>query len=86
MSKPTSLSDLDSPPDAETVSELRNRALDRDESVKVRFPTSNGETKRFVVSPRGTCVVLNDTRTDSFNPSVGAKEIAEALRGESKDE
>lgn len=86
MTAPSSLSDLSSPPDAEDIAELRTQASNRDDSVQVHFPASNGETKRFVVSPRGTCVVLNDTRTASFNPSVDAEDIAEALRDASSDE
>ncbi|MFB6230102.1 MAG: hypothetical protein ABEL04_03005 [Salinibacter sp.] len=71
--------DLDAPPDADLITELRDRAHDRGEAVGVTFPADGGR-KRFVVSPRGTCVLLNDTREDSFNPSVGVEEIAAALQ------
>ncbi len=44
------------------------------------FPDADGDPKRFVVSPRGTCVVLTNLREDSFNPSETAEDIASALR------
>lgn len=72
--------DLTSPPDADTIADLRDEASSRGESLGVTFPTANGARKRFVVSPRGTCVLLNDTREDTFNRSVDADEIAEALQ------
>ncbi|MFB6280007.1 MAG: hypothetical protein ABEK75_10930 [Salinibacter sp.] len=78
-------SSLDSPPDAEVIAELRTQASAQGESVEVTFPTADGETKRFVVSPRGTCVVLQDTREDSFNPSVAPEEVAASLRENSAD-
>jgi hypothetical protein len=49
--------------------------------VGVTFPTADGDRKRFVVSPRGTCVLLNDTREATFNRSVDAAEIAATLQG-----
>ena len=70
---------LDAPPDADLITELRDRAHDRGEAVGVIFP-ADGERKRLVASPRGTCVLLNETREDSFNPSVGVEEIAAVLR------
>jgi len=70
---------LDAPPDADLITELRDRAHDRGEAVGVIFP-ADGERKRLVVSPRGTCVLLNETREDSFNPSVGVEEIAATLQ------
>lgn len=71
--------ELEAPPSAEIIAQLREEADDRDESVGVTFPT-DGERKRFVVSPRGTCVLLNDVREDTFNRSVDAEAVAEALR------
>jgi hypothetical protein len=71
---------LDAPPDAETIADLRDRAAARDESVEVTFPTADNGTKRFVVSPRGTCVVLANTREDTFNQSVAPADIAASLR------
>lgn len=80
MTNQVSFQELDAPPGAERIAQLREQAADRDESVGITFPTSDDERKRFVVSPRGTCVLLNDTREDSFNPSVGVEEIAAALQ------
>lgn len=71
---------LDAPPDAETIADLRDRAATRGESVEVTFPTPDNGTKRFVVSPRGTCVVLANTREDTFNQSVAPEDIAVSLR------
>lgn len=85
MPSSSAASQLESPPDAETISELRTQASAQDDSVEVTFLTAYGDTKRFVVSPRGTCVVLGYTREDSFNPSVTAEEVATSLRGTSAD-
>lgn len=71
---------LDAPPDADQIATLREQADAEGESVEVTFPAADGTTKRFVVSPRGTCVLLADTRDDSFNPSVAPEEIAASLR------
>ncbi len=68
------------PPDAETIADLRDRAATRGGSVEVTFPAGDGDTKRFVVSPRGTCVVLADTREDTFSRSVAPEDVAAALR------
>jgi hypothetical protein len=85
MTSSSPTSSLDSPPDAETIAELRNQASAQGEAAEVTFPTANGDTKRFVVSPRGTCVVLQNTREDSFNPSVAPEEVAASLREDSAD-
>lgn len=79
MSEEIDFSKLDAPPNAETIASLREQAADRGESVGVTFPV-DGDMKRFVVSPRGTCVLLNNTREDTFNRSVAAEEIAAALQ------
>lgn len=71
---------LDTLPDAETIADLRDQAAARGESVEVTFPTADDTTKRFVVSPRGTCVVLADTREDTFNHSDAPEDVAAALR------
>lgn len=71
---------LEAPPDADAIASLREQAADREKSVGVTFPASDGETKRFVASPRGTCVLLQDTREDTFNQSVSPEDIAAALR------
>lgn len=73
-------SSLDEIPSADTIESLRDRARDAGESVVVTFPADDGERKRLVTSPRGTCVLLNDVSEDIFNSSVGADEIAAALR------
>lgn len=72
--------ELDAPPQDDKIARLRDEAADREESVGVTFPGTDGEAKRFVASPRGTCVLLNDTREESFNPGVDAEDIADALR------
>jgi len=81
MANTAEMSALEAPPDAATIAELRDEADRRDETVGVTFPTGGDTRKRFVASPRGTCVLLNDTREDTFNHSVSADEIANALRG-----
>ena len=70
----------DALPDADRIAALRKQADAEGESVEVTFPAADGTTKRFVVSPRGTCVLLANTREDSFNPSVAPKEIAASLQ------
>lgn len=74
------MTNLSAPPDADTISELREEANSSGVSVGVTFPTPEGDRKRFVVSPRGTCVLLSDTREDTFNRSVDADEIAGGLQ------
>jgi len=74
------MTDLAAPPDADTITELRDEASSSGASVGVTFPTPDGDRKRFVVSPRGTCVLLNDTREETFNRSVDAADIAAALQ------
>lgn len=71
---------LDTPPDAAQIAELREQAASEEHSVEVTFPGADGDPKRFVVSPRGTCVVLTNLREDTFNPSVAPEEVADALR------
>ena len=71
---------LDTPPDADRIAALREQADAEEKSAEVTFPAADGTTKRFVVSPRGTCVLLANTREDSFNPSVAPKEIAASLQ------
>lgn len=71
---------LDTPPDAAQIAKLREQAASEDHSVEVTFPSADGDPKRFVVSPRGTCVVLTNLREDTFNPSVGPEDVAAALR------
>lgn len=71
---------LDQIPDAETIRSFRDEAADADASIEATYP-ANGTEKRLVVSPRGTVVLVNDVSEDTFNRSVDAAEIAEALRG-----
>jgi hypothetical protein len=80
MTDSTLLSTLNGPPDASQVATLREQASEEGASVMVTFPAGTDETKRFVVSPRGTCVVLQDLREESFNPSVSSEDVAAALR------
>ena len=80
MTESADVSALDGPPDAAQVASLREQASEEGASVEVTFPTGDGETKRFVVSPRGTCVVLHDLRENSFTPSVSSEDIAAALQ------
>lgn len=80
MADDIEMRDLPAPPDADTIANLREQASSRGESIGVSFPASDDTRKRFVVSPRGTCVLLNDTREDTFNRSVEAAEIASALQ------
>jgi hypothetical protein len=80
MPDPVQRLDLDRIPDADTISSLREQAEADDASVEARFPAASGEQKRLVVSPRGTVVLLNDVSEETFNRSVAAEEIAEALR------
>lgn len=81
MPESIEMNDLEEAPDAETITSLREQAEERDEAIGVTFPTADGQEKRLVVSPRGTCVLLNDVSEDTFNHSLSAAEIAEALRG-----
>lgn len=74
------MKDLSVPPDSDTITELRDKASSRGASVVVTFSTPDGDHKRFVVSPRGTCVLLSDTREDTFNRSMDTDEIAASLR------
>ncbi len=72
--------ELDQIPDESTIAALRDRAEHEAVSVEAHFPTAENEQKRLVVSPRGTVVLLNDVSEDTFNHSLSAAEIAEALR------
>ncbi|WP_103030451.1 hypothetical protein [Salinibacter altiplanensis] len=71
---------LDAPPDAAQIADLREQAADEGHSVEVTFPGTDEDPKRFVVSSRGTCVVLTNLREDSFNPSTAPEDIAAALQ------
>lgn len=80
MSPSVDRRELDAIPDDATIATFREEAADQDASIEATFPTAEGDTKRLVVSPRGTVVLLNNVSEESFNPSVAPAEIAEALR------
>lgn len=70
---------LDAPPTPEEIQDGRETAANQDTSVELRFPTE-AETKRLVVSPRGTVVLLNDAVSEeTFPPSESAEAITTAL-------
>lgn len=71
---------LDQIPDADTIRSFRDEAAETEASIEATYPSAADEEKRLVVSPRGTVVLLNDVSEDTFNHSVDAAEIAEALR------
>jgi hypothetical protein len=79
---PTSVDrrELDAIPDESAIARFRETAAEQDTSIEATFPASDGDTKRLVVSPRGTVVLLTDVSEDTFNQSVAPAEIAEALR------
>jgi len=72
--------ELDDIPTESTIASLREQAANEAVSVEAHFSTAEGEAKRLVVSPRGTVVLLNDVSEDTFNQSVSAADIADALR------
>jgi hypothetical protein len=72
--------ELDSIPDESTIADLREAAADEEASIEVTFPAADGETKRLVVSPRGTVVLLNNVSEETFNQSKPAAEIATYLQ------
>jgi len=80
MSNTVQRLDLDQLPDADTIASLREQAQSEESSIEAHFPTTTGEQKRLVVSPRGTVVLLNDVSEETFNQSRSAEEIADALR------
>lgn len=69
---------IDAVPNADQITSYREEAAETEASVEVTFPTSGG-TKRLVVSPRGTAVLLEDVSEQTFNRALSAAEIAEAL-------
>lgn len=72
--------DLDQRPEKSDISSFRTEAEEKEASVELTFPSSQGEEKRLVFSPRGTVVLLNDVSEQTFNRSRSAAEIADALR------
>jgi len=79
---PTSVDrrEFDARPDASTIADLREEAAAQDVSIEATYPVADEDTKRLVVSPRGTVVLLNDVSEETFNQSVSPSEIAEQLR------
>lgn len=67
-------------PDESMISSLREEANENETSIEATYPSSQGQEKRMVVSPRGTVVVLNDISETTFNRSQSAAEIAASLR------
>ena len=78
MSTDTVSHQLDDRPDADTITSLRAEAREQGASVQANIPM-NETTKRLVVSPRGTVVLLNDVSEETFNASHSAEDIAAAL-------
>lgn len=67
-------------PTTALVKSLRSKAAKRGEEVTAELPTE--EPRFLVVSPRGTCVVLNeDTRQATFPPDEDADAVADDLPG-----
>jgi hypothetical protein len=69
---------LDAPPAADRITTARQTAADQHVSVELHFPVGD-HSKRLVVSPRGTVVLLNGVSEDTFHPSTSAQDIAGAL-------
>jgi len=69
---------LDASPTADHIADYRERANSEEKTIEVAFPAGE-DTKRLVVSPRGTIVLLNNVSEETFNRSVSAEEVAAAL-------
>lgn len=73
---------LDAPPAVDTIEQYRKEAEERGDSFIAAFPNAEQEQRYLVVSPRGTCVLLDANYSeDTFNPSVSAEAVAEAIAG-----
>ncbi len=71
---------LDAPPSADDVRSYRQDAADSGDSVVVAY-VYDGSDRHLVVSPRGTCVVLEGgTSNDAMNPDTAPEAVAEACR------
>jgi hypothetical protein len=72
---------LDAAPDADAIDAYRSEADEAGDSIVVAYPSADGDDRYLVVSPRGTCAVLDDRSIsiDSFNPDIDATEVANAL-------
>ena len=69
---------LDVPPTPSQIASSRETAAEQNVSVELRFPADT-DSKRLVVSPRGTVVLLNDVSEETFQQSQSAEDIATAL-------
>ncbi|MFP4227379.1 MAG: hypothetical protein ACLFTE_00970 [Salinivenus sp.] len=69
---------IDHLPGAHQIASYREEANTTGSSVEVQFPAGD-TTKRLVVSPRGTVVLLNNVSEEAFNRSVSPEDIAAAL-------
>jgi len=69
---------LDHAPSSEEIESYRKKATEQDESLVVAYP--HGDVQReLVVSPRGTCVVLEyNTSNDALNPDTSPDDVAAA--------
>jgi hypothetical protein len=69
---------LDQAPSADEIASYREEASQQDDAVAVRYPHDDGP-RELVVSPRGTCVVLeNNTSNDALSPDAPTTDVAEA--------
>ncbi len=74
---------LDAPPDAALIEQLREQAQRSGESVVVTFGDAHQQPLYFVVSDRGTCVLLDEhVAIQTFNRELDAGQVAEALVAE----
>lgn len=71
---------LEAPPDAETVLMLREHAQQTGESMIATFDDEYRRVLYFIVSDRGTCVLLADrVAVQTFNRELDAEKVAAAL-------
>lgn len=69
---------LDAPPTPDQITASRETAADQSVSVELRFPAAT-DSKRLVVSPRGTVVLLSNVSEETFHQSQSAEDIVAAL-------
>lgn len=70
--------DLSESPTANAISDLRDQAKRGSESVAASIPSASDTY--LVISPRGTCVVLNDDlKRNSWTSETSAETIAQEL-------
>jgi hypothetical protein len=69
---------LDAPPTADAIESLRTEAHEHAEAVAAALPW--GADTYLVVSPRGTCVLLDDfLKSDSWAPDKSAETVSTEL-------